>query len=38
MTGWFTPEVGRQPWGVYNMLRTDWSVRDLSCWPVFSSL
>ncbi|MDN9002555.1 cytochrome ubiquinol oxidase subunit I [Francisella tularensis subsp. mediasiatica] len=38
MTGWFTAEFGRQPWVVYNILRTEYSVSNLSFWQVFSSL
>ncbi|MDE4992486.1 cytochrome ubiquinol oxidase subunit I, partial [Francisella tularensis] len=29
---------GRHPWVVYNILRTEYSVSDLSFWQVFSSL
>ncbi|MDE5002836.1 cytochrome ubiquinol oxidase subunit I, partial [Francisella tularensis] len=38
ITGWFTAEFGRQPLVVYNILRTEYSVSDLSFWHVFSSL
>ena len=38
ITGWFTAEFGRQPWVVYNILRTEYSVSDISYWEVFLSL
>ena len=38
ITGWFTAEFGRQPWVVYNILRTQYSVSDISFWQVFASL
>ncbi|MBY7734548.1 cytochrome ubiquinol oxidase subunit I [Francisella philomiragia] len=38
ITGWFTAEFGRQPWTVYNILRTEYSVSDINFWQVFSSL
>jgi cytochrome bd ubiquinol oxidase subunit I len=39
LTGWFTAEVGRQPWVVYGVLRTaDASTPDLTVADVLSSL
>lgn len=37
-TGWITREVGRQPWVLYNLLRTDHSATDLATGTVSSSL
>ncbi|AJC48247.1 cytochrome ubiquinol oxidase subunit I [Allofrancisella guangzhouensis] len=38
ITGWFTAEFGRQPWIVYDILKTQYSVSDINFWQVFSSL
>jgi cytochrome d ubiquinol oxidase subunit I len=38
ITGWFTAEFGRQPWVVYDILRTQYSVSDINFWEVFISL
>ncbi|QIV95507.1 cytochrome bd-I ubiquinol oxidase subunit 1 apoprotein [Allofrancisella inopinata] len=38
ITGWFTAEFGRQPWVVYGILRTQYSVSDISFWQVLGSL
>ena len=38
ITGWFTAEFGRQPWIVYNILKTQYSVSDISAWQVLLSL
>ncbi|BCD91737.1 cytochrome ubiquinol oxidase subunit I [Francisella halioticida] len=38
ITGWLTAEFGRQPCVVYNILRTQYSVSDISFWQVFISL
>lgn len=38
ITGWFTAEFGRQPWVVYNILKTQYSVSDINFWEVFISL
>ncbi len=37
-TGWITREVGRQPWALYNMLRTSHSVSDIPASTVGASL
>jgi len=36
--GWFTTEFGRQPWVVYNILRTDYSLSQIKLWEVIVSL
>jgi cytochrome d ubiquinol oxidase subunit I len=36
--GWVTREVGRQPWIIYGVLRTNESVSPLPAWPVGGSL
>jgi len=38
ITGWFTAEFGRQPWVVYNILKTQYSVSYVSAWQVLLSL
>ena len=39
LTGWFTAEVGRQPWAVYGVLRTaDASTPDLAAGSVLTTL
>jgi cytochrome d ubiquinol oxidase subunit I len=39
LTGWFTAEVGRQPWAVYGLLRTaDASTPDLAAASVMTTL
>ena len=38
ITGWFTAEFGRQPWVVYNILRTQYAVSPLQTWQVICSL
>ncbi|QLE78974.1 cytochrome ubiquinol oxidase subunit I [Francisella sp. Scap27] len=38
ITGWFTAEFGRQPWVVYNLVKTQYSVSDISAWQVALSL
>jgi cytochrome d ubiquinol oxidase subunit I len=39
LTGWFTAEVGRQPWAVYGVLRTaDASTPDLAVGSVLTTL
>lgn len=38
IAGWFTAEFGRQPWVVYNILRTDNAYSNLSIWQVGLSL
>ncbi|KEI34989.1 putative cytochrome bd2, subunit I [Francisella sp. W12-1067] len=38
ITGWFTAEFGRQPWVVYGIIKTQYSVSDISFLQVFSSL
>lgn len=38
LTGWFTAEIGRQPWVVYNYLRTADAVSPLETWQVATSL
>ena len=38
ITGWFTAEVGRQPWVVYNLLRTSNSFSDIQTKNVIISL
>lgn len=37
LTGWFTAEVGRQPWAVYNLIRTSDAVSNVSAYNVFIS-
>ncbi len=37
-TGWITREVGRQPWIIYGMMRTDEAATVLPQWTVWSSL
>ena len=37
MTGWFTAEVGRQPWIVYNLLRTADAGSPITVWHVLAS-
>lgn len=37
LTGWFTAEVGRQPWIVYNMLRTADADSPITVWHVLTS-
>lgn len=34
LTGWFTAEVGRQPWAVYNLIRTSDAVSNVSAYSV----
>lgn len=34
LTGWFTAEVGRQPWVVYNLIRTSDAVSNVSVYSV----
>jgi cytochrome d ubiquinol oxidase subunit I len=36
--GWVTAESGRQPWVVYNQLRTADAVSSLATWPVAVSI
>ena len=38
LTGWYTAEVGRQPWVVYNILRTKDAVSHLQTWQVIASI
>ena len=38
ITGWFTAEFGRQPWVVYGLVKTQYSVSDISAWQVALSL
>jgi len=38
ITGWFTAEFGRQPWVVYELIRTKYSVSNIGLWEVFISL
>lgn len=38
VTGWFVAEMGRQPWVVYNYLRTADAVSPLQTWQVATSL
>lgn len=38
ITGWFTAEFGRQPWVVYGLVKTQYSVSDISTWQVVLSL
>lgn len=38
IAGWFTAEFGRQPWVVYDILRTSEAVSPLSLWEVAVSL
>lgn len=38
ITGWFTAEFGRQPWVVYELVRTKYSVSNIDLWEVFISL
>lgn len=38
ITGWFTAEFGRQPWVVYNLVKTQYSVSNISAWQVALSL
>jgi cytochrome d ubiquinol oxidase subunit I len=38
LAGWITTEVGRQPWTVYGLLRTDASMSVLSAGIVSASL
>lgn len=38
ITGWFTAEFGRQPWVVYGVLKTQYSVSDINFWQVLLSL
>ncbi len=37
-TGWVTAETGRQPWVVYNHLRTDYSASHVNLYHVITSL
>lgn len=37
-TGWITREVGRQPWIIYHMMRTDEAFSTLPAWTVGASL
>jgi cytochrome d ubiquinol oxidase subunit I len=37
ITGWFTAEVGRQPWAVYNLIRTQDAVSHVSAHDVMVS-
>jgi cytochrome d ubiquinol oxidase subunit I len=37
VTGWFTAEVGRQPWAVYNLIRTSDAVSHVSTHDVMVS-
>jgi cytochrome d ubiquinol oxidase subunit I len=37
LTGWFTAEVGRQPWAVYNLIRTSDAVSNVTFYSVFVS-
>lgn len=37
LTGWFTAEVGRQPWAIYNLIRTQDAVSHVSVYDVFVS-
>ncbi len=38
LTGWYTAEVGRQPWVIYGIVRTADAVSDLKFWQVASSI
>jgi cytochrome d ubiquinol oxidase subunit I len=38
ITGWFTAEFGRQPWVVYGIIKTQYSVSDINAWQVLLSL
>ncbi len=38
LTGWFTAETGRQPWIVYNLLRTSDAASPVTVWHVILSL
>lgn len=38
LTGWFTAEVGRQPWVVYNLVRTSDAISNVSAHSVLISL
>ncbi len=38
ITGWFTAEIGRQPWVVYGLIRTDSAISDVSMHNVLVSL
>lgn len=38
ITGWFTAEIGRQPWAVYGLIRTSDAVSNISMYDVFISL
>jgi cytochrome d ubiquinol oxidase subunit I len=36
--GWMTREIGRQPWALYNLLRTTDSATPMAAGPVAGSL
>ncbi len=37
LTGWFTAEIGRQPWAVYNLIKTSDAVSNVTPYSVFVS-
>jgi cytochrome d ubiquinol oxidase subunit I len=37
-TGWMTREIGRQPWVIYNLLRTADSATPMTVGPIVASL